>query len=109
VLDDPSPINYGNAGCVAMVRYGHGQWTSCGAEPELAGHLTVSEHVPVGRRGTYRLFVCPDHTRLLNDPQPMSAGDRAELEHRREQERLALAGKRYERVRPLRLARDDFN
>jgi len=35
----------------------------------------------------------------------MSAEDRSELEHRREQERLALDGKRYERVRPLWLVR----
>jgi hypothetical protein len=84
-----------------MVRYGHGQWTSCGGEPELAGFLTVTAHVPVDMRGTYRLFVCLDHTRLVDDPKPMSAEDRSELEHRREQERLALSGKRYERVRPL--------
>jgi hypothetical protein len=101
MLDDPTPTNFGSAGCPAMVRWGHGQWQACGGRPEFAGHLTVSEHVPVDRRGTYRLFTCSVHTRLVKDPEPMTAADRAELERRREQERLALAGKPYERVRPL--------
>jgi hypothetical protein len=101
VLDDPTPVCFGNAGCPAMARYGRGQWTSCGAEPELAGYLTVTEHVPVAQRGIYRLFVCLAHAYLVDGAAPMTEADRAELEHRREQERLALAGKRYERVRPL--------
>jgi hypothetical protein len=100
-LDDPTPINFGNAGCPAMVRCNRGQWGSCGSEPELAGYLTVTAHVPVDMRGTYRIFVCLDHTRLVDDSEPMSAEDRADLEHRREQERLALAGRRYDRARPL--------
>ena len=80
---DSTPTNFGAAGCPAMVRCNRGQWGSCGSEPELAGHLTVTAHVTVDKRDTYRLFVCPAHTRLVNDPQPMSAEDRAELEHRR--------------------------
>jgi hypothetical protein len=61
-VDDPTPINFGNAGCPAMVRYGHGQWTSCGAEPVVAGYRIVSEYAPVDRRGTYLLFICRGHT-----------------------------------------------
>jgi hypothetical protein len=49
VFDDPTPVNVGNPGCPAMARYGHGQWTSCGAKPEVAGYLTVSS--------TFRLTV----------------------------------------------------
>jgi hypothetical protein len=100
VLDDPS---LRTSGTPAAWRWsaqprpaGQLRW-----RPELAGYLTVTAHVAIDKRGTYRLFVCPAHTRLVNDPQPMSAEDQAELEHRREQERLALDGKRYERVRPL--------
>jgi hypothetical protein len=77
VLDDSTPVNFGNAGCPAMVRENRGQWGSCGSEPELAGHLTVTAHVPAEKRGIYRLFVCPAHARLVNDPQPMSAADRS--------------------------------
>ena len=102
MLDDPTPICYGNAGCPAMVRYGHGQWNSCGGEPVLAGHLTITEHVPVARRGTYRLFVCLAHARLVDGATRMTDQDRAELTHRREQERLGLAGRPYERVQPIR-------
>jgi hypothetical protein len=100
VLDDPTPINCGNAGCPAMIRYATGHWRSCYAEPEPAGHLTITGHVPVARRGTYRLFVCPAHARLVDGAQPMTDQDRAELGHRREQERLGLAGRPYERVPP---------
>jgi hypothetical protein len=35
----------------------------------------------------------------------MTAEDRAELEHRREQERLAMAGRPYERVPPIKPSR----
>ena len=101
-LDDPTPVCFSNPGCPAMVRYGHGQWTSCRAEPELAGFLTVSEHVPVDRRGTYLLFTCRAHIGLVTDPRPMTDEDRAELEHRREQERLGLAGRPYDRVQPIK-------
>jgi hypothetical protein len=101
MLDDPTPVCFSNPGCRAMVRYGHGQWTSCRAEPELAGYLTISEHVPVDRRGTYLLFTCRTHARLVTEPRPMTEADRAELKHRREQERLALAGKPYQEVQPL--------
>jgi hypothetical protein len=59
MLDDPTPVNFGNAGCVAMVRCNRGQWGSCGGEPELAGYLTITARVAVDKRGTYRLFVCP--------------------------------------------------
>ena len=51
-----------------------------------------------------RLVTCSAHTRLVNDPQPMSVDDWVELEHRRQQGRLALAGKPFERVRPIREA-----
>ena len=87
-----------------MVRWSHSQWKPCDGRPEFAGYLTVSEHVPVNRRGTYRLVTCSAHTRLVNDPQPMSVDDWVELEHRRQQGRLALAGKPFERVRPIREA-----
>ena len=36
MFDDPTPVNFGNAGCPAMVRYGHGQWASCGPNPNWA-------------------------------------------------------------------------
>jgi hypothetical protein len=52
LLDDPTPVNFGNDGCPAMVRWGHGQWVACPAEPELAGFRTITEHVPATRRGT---------------------------------------------------------
>ena len=94
------PVCFGNAGCPAIVRYGRGQWTSCGAEPELAGYRTITKHVPAARRGTYLLFTCRAHTDLVTDPRPMTADDRDELKHRREQERRALAGGPYERVQP---------
>jgi hypothetical protein len=95
-------MNYGNTGCVAMVRYvprpvdqlrgrTRARWLShrhSARRPRQAGYLPA-------------VRLPPAHTRLVNEPQPMSAEDRAELEHRREQERLALDGKRYERVRPL--------
>ena len=71
-----------------MVRYGTGQRRSRYAEPELAGHPTITDHVPVARRGTCRLFVCLAHARLVDGAQPMTDQDRAELEHRREQEWL---------------------
>jgi hypothetical protein len=105
VLDDPTPTNFGNAGCPGMVRYGHGQWTSCGAEPEVAGFPDRSEYVPVARRGTYLLFTCRAHIRLVTDPRPMTEADRTELEHRREQDRLGLAGRPYERVQPIKPSR----
>jgi len=59
MLDDPTPTNFGNAGCVAMVRENRGQWGSCAGEPELAGHLTVTAHVPLDKRGTYRCSFAP--------------------------------------------------
>jgi hypothetical protein len=89
----------GNAGCPAMVRYGTGQWCSRYAEPELAGHLTITDHVPVARRGTCGCS-CLAHARFVDGAQPMTDEDRAELMHRREQERLGLAGRRYERGQP---------
>jgi hypothetical protein len=84
-----------------MVRYGHGQWTSCGADPELAGYLTVSKYVPVDRRGTYWLFTCRAHRGLVTDPRPLTADDRADLEYRQEQVKLALAGQPYRRFRAV--------
>jgi hypothetical protein len=54
------------------------------------------------RRGRYRLFVCLAHARLVDGASPMTDQDRAELAHRRAQERLGLAGRPYERVQPIK-------
>jgi hypothetical protein len=58
--------------------------------------------VPVDRRGTYLLFACRVHIGLVTDPRPVTVDDRAEREHRQEQERQALAGGPRERVQPIR-------
>lgn len=101
MLDDETPLNVGHASCLAMIRFGHGQSRACDGRPEVAGYLTVADHVPVDRRGVYRMYTCPAHTGLVSDAEPMRAEDLAELEHRREQ-RLTLAGKPFERTQPLR-------
>jgi hypothetical protein len=75
--------------------------TSCRAKPELAGYLTITEHVPADRRGTYLLFTCRTHAHLVTEPRPMTAEDRAELGHQRERERRALAGGPWERIQPI--------
>jgi hypothetical protein len=54
LLDDPTPVCFGNAGCPSMVRYGHGQWTGCGAEPELAGCAASAKYAT--RRCCVRFF-----------------------------------------------------
>jgi hypothetical protein len=102
MLDDPTPVCFGNPGCPAMIRRNRGQWGSCPAEPEFAGYLSIIEHVLVDRRGIYVLFTCRAHTALVTDPRPMTEADRAELEHRQEQWRLGLAGRPYERVQPVK-------
>jgi hypothetical protein len=95
MLDDPIPINFGNAGCPAMVRRGAGQWGSCPGEPTHAGFV---DHAAGYRPGVrFRVFPCDRHTGQVDDPAPMTDDDRAELEHRREQVRLAMAGKPYDR------------
>lgn len=101
-LDDPTPLNFGNVGCPAMTRRGRGQWGPCPAEPEFAGYLDVTKHVPQARRGTYRAFPCRAHRDLVRDSQPMTDGDWAELAHRREQAERAMAGQPYEKVQPIR-------
>jgi hypothetical protein len=79
VLDDPVPINYGNTGCPATVRRGAGQWTSCGSQPVVAGNVN-------GRgRERHRVFPCARHSELVQDVQPLTDEDRAEVERRREE------------------------
>ena len=91
---DPIPINYGNAGCPAMVRHVVGQYTSCGGPPTHAGYVRVKG------KGRIRVFPCTEHACQVDGAAPMTNEDRAELEGRREQNRRALAGLPYERVRP---------
>lgn len=92
--DLPAPINFGHPGCPAMVRRGEGQWASCTADPT---------HAALVGRPAVRVFVCPTHLGLpqLRDVTPMSDEDRAELDGRVVQHERALAGLRYERVRPV--------
>jgi hypothetical protein len=49
--------------------------------------------------------VCLAHARLLDGAAPMTDEVWAELEHRRKQERLGLAGRPYERVQPIKPSR----
>ena len=57
--NDPVPINFGNPGCPAMVRYGSGNGTSCRREPTPAGYVAH-------RRKRHRVFPC----------DPVRRGDR---------------------------------
>ncbi len=77
-----------------MVRRGAGQWAHCAGVPECAG--TVGR----GRR-RYLVFPCNAHREVLDGPRPITEGDRAELDRRREQWRRAKAGLPFERVQPI--------
>jgi hypothetical protein len=74
-----------------------GSWRSCGGVPEFAGEFLFE----YGQK-RYVIFTCADHRHAVPRSHRITTNERAELEWRREQERLALAGKRFERPRPLR-------
>ena len=96
MLDDPVPLTPA-AGCGAAVRTGMGgSWRFCGGRPEFAGEFLFQHE-----RERFLLFTCSEHRGEVPGSHPITVVERAELEHRREQERLALAGKPYERTRPL--------
>ena len=93
---DPVPLTPA-AGCGAAVRTGMGgSWRSCGGVPEFAG-----EYLFQHERERFLIFTCAEHCSQVPGSHPITGDERAELEHRREQVRLALAGKPYRRVQPL--------
>ena len=47
------------------------------------------------------MFLCGNHCGEVDSAWLITEDDRSELEYRREQERLALAGKPYRRLGPL--------
>jgi hypothetical protein len=77
LLDDPTPLCFGNAGCPAMVRRGAGQWTSCGADPVAAGYVGCGQD-------RHRVFPCAAHRQCVDDLQPLTEDDRAEVQRRRD-------------------------
>lgn len=52
-------------------------------------------------RTTWHAFTCDAHRWHLDDPRALTDDDRAELEHRREQEWRGRSGLTYERIRPV--------
>jgi hypothetical protein len=50
----------------------------------------------------WHVFACDQHRDLIDDPRLLTEADRRELAWRREQHDLAMAGKLFERVTPIR-------
>jgi hypothetical protein len=65
-------------------------------EPLLAGFRTITEHVPVDP-GAPTACSYAFRASLVDKTVAITDADRAELEHRRAQIRVALAGKPYQR------------
>ncbi len=102
MFDDPVPQRLGEPGCLAVVRRGHGQWTGCTGEPVWAGWQRVDRWAPADRRGWWRGYACDTHRGLLARARVVTAEDVEDMEWRREQQHLALAGRPYERAQPVR-------
>ena len=90
----PIPFRPSAAGCGASARRLTGAFRSCSSEVVAAGTRK-------DRRTLWLAFACADHRECVIDPHPLTDDERAELDHRREQERRALAGMRFERPQPL--------
>ena len=93
--DDPVPLRPA-AGRAAAVHRHSGQWASC---PGVPTHAAVWL-VPHSRK-RWKVFLCGNHCGEVDSAWLITEDDRSELEYRREQERLALAGKPYRRLGPL--------
>ena len=95
-MPDPVPWCLGQAGCGAYVHNGFS-----GAFRQCSGEVVAAGLVRTRRREVWLAFSCELHRDQLEDPRPLTDEELAELEWRREQSRLALAGRRYQKVRPL--------
>lgn len=67
-------------------------------EPCLGQPSHVGTHWFGYTREGYRIPVCPEHLAAVDDPHPLTAADRADLDARTIQHDLAMAGRPYLRL-----------